>query len=108
MADKKEEKPPTETAESKEEKSATEPTDSKEEKSPTEQPESKQPAHKYKLAYFDAKGFAEPIRWILAYHEIPFEDYRIHNDDWATYVQGSKYISLKAFYGLKYDKAGMN
>ena len=32
---------------------------------------------KYKLIYFDIKGKAEPIRWMFAYANVPFEDQRI-------------------------------
>lgn len=32
---------------------------------------------KYKLIYYDLPGRGEPIRWMLAYGRVPFEDYRI-------------------------------
>jgi len=31
----------------------------------------------YKLTYFDARGLAEPSRWIFAYAGVPYEDVRI-------------------------------
>jgi len=50
--------------------------------------------HKYKLVYFDARGLAEPIRWILAYKGITFEDHRIHHDDWKVHVKGYSWGKL--------------
>lgn len=39
---------------------------------------------KYKLIYFAEKGRGEPIRWLFAYGNIPYEDYRVSSlDDWA-------------------------
>ena len=32
---------------------------------------------KYKLTYFNTRGLAESIRWMFAYKNVPFEDYRI-------------------------------
>ena len=32
---------------------------------------------KYKLIFFNLRAKAEPIRWMFAYANIPFEDYRI-------------------------------
>ncbi|XP_072391080.1 glutathione S-transferase-like [Diabrotica undecimpunctata] len=39
-------------------------------------------AHTYKLIYFDLTARGEPIRMILSYGEIPFEDKRIQFGDW--------------------------
>ncbi|XP_076766324.1 glutathione S-transferase-like [Xylocopa sonorina] len=36
----------------------------------------------YKLTYFPIEGLAEPIRFLLSYAEIPFEDHRFDRDDW--------------------------
>jgi len=38
---------------------------------------------KYKLTYFNMRGLAEPIRYIFAYLDIPYEDKRIEQgDEW--------------------------
>ncbi|XP_072391076.1 glutathione S-transferase-like isoform X1 [Diabrotica undecimpunctata] len=39
-------------------------------------------AHTYKLTYFDITGKAEPIRLLLSYGEIPFEDKRVEFGEW--------------------------
>lgn len=36
----------------------------------------------YKLTYFTIKGLAEPIRLILSYMDVKFEDIRIEREDW--------------------------
>ena len=35
-----------------------------------------------KLTYFNIKGLAEPIRLLLKYGDIEFEDVRIEKDKW--------------------------
>ena len=37
----------------------------------------------YTLTYFDVRGRAEPIRLLLAYAGIPFEDRGLSGDEWA-------------------------
>lgn len=39
---------------------------------------------KYKLTYFDAKGIAEMIRFLLAYLEEDFEDIRLSKELWPN------------------------
>jgi hypothetical protein len=36
----------------------------------------------YKLTYFNTKGLGEPIRWLLSYGGVEFEDNRIEKADW--------------------------
>ena len=44
----------------------------------------------YKLTYFNARGRAELIRWILKVSEVEFEDFRIPKGGWAD-LKPSKY-----------------
>lgn len=37
-----------------------------------------------KLYYFNVRNLAEPIRCILHYLEIPFEDIRVEMNDWPA------------------------
>nr|AEB91975.1 glutathione S-transferase sigma 3 [Locusta migratoria] len=41
-------------------------------------------APKYKLTYFPIMGLAEPIRFILSYGKIEFEDNRFESDKWPS------------------------
>jgi len=43
----------------------------------------------YKLSYFNVKALAEPIRFLLSYGGIEFEDHRFENDEWPQ-VKPSK------------------
>lgn len=36
----------------------------------------------YKLTYFNVKALAEPIRFLLSYGGVEFEDYRIEKEEW--------------------------
>ncbi|KAJ9587111.1 hypothetical protein L9F63_028317, partial [Diploptera punctata] len=36
----------------------------------------------YKLIYFNVKALGEPIRFILSYGGLQFEDYRFEREDW--------------------------
>lgn len=38
----------------------------------------------YKLYYFNIKALAEPIRYILAYGGIEYEDVRVERADWPA------------------------
>ncbi|XP_047488794.1 hematopoietic prostaglandin D synthase-like [Penaeus chinensis] len=37
----------------------------------------------FTLIYFNARGSAEPIRWMFTYADIPFNDERIEKEDWS-------------------------
>lgn len=39
----------------------------------------------YKLTYFPIKALGEPIRFLLSYGEIEFEDERIQFEDWSKF-----------------------
>lgn len=45
---------------------------------------------KYVLTYFNIKALGEPIRLLLSYGKIDFEDRRIEKEDWPK-VKPSKY-----------------
>lgn len=36
----------------------------------------------YKLTYFPIEALGEPIRWLLSYGNLEFEDIRINREDW--------------------------
>jgi len=38
----------------------------------------------YKLTYFPIEGLGEPIRWLLSYGNLEFEDNRFKEEDWPT------------------------
>lgn len=38
----------------------------------------------YKLTYFNFPALAEPIRFLLSYLEIDFEDYRFEREQWPS------------------------
>ena len=37
----------------------------------------------YKLTYFNVKATGEPIRFLLSYGGVEFEDHRIEKEEWA-------------------------
>lgn len=39
---------------------------------------------KYKLTYFNGRGLAEPLRWLLAYSGEEFEDNRFEKNEWPS------------------------
>lgn len=38
----------------------------------------------YKIIYFNVKALAEPMRFLLAYGNIDFEDVRVASEDWPA------------------------
>lgn len=44
----------------------------------------------YKLTYFDVKGIGEPLRLLLSYGGVSFEDVRITFEQWPS-VKPSNY-----------------
>ncbi|XP_062560800.1 glutathione S-transferase-like [Armigeres subalbatus] len=38
----------------------------------------------YKLSYFNVKALGEPLRLLMSYGNLPFEDIRIEFEDWPT------------------------
>lgn len=44
----------------------------------------------YKLTYFPVQALGEPIRWLLIWGNLKFEDYRINRDDWIPKLKPSK------------------
>uniref|UniRef100_A0A914DBV9 glutathione transferase n=1 Tax=Acrobeloides nanus TaxID=290746 RepID=A0A914DBV9_9BILA len=48
----------------------------------------------YKISYFDARSLGEPVRLILKYANVPFEDDRIPKDQWPTRKLGMPYNQI--------------
>lgn len=44
----------------------------------------------YKVIYFNVKALAEPMRFLLAYGNIDFEDVRIEKENWPA-LKSSKF-----------------
>lgn len=38
----------------------------------------------YKIHYFNVKALGEPLRFLLSYKNIPFEDVRVEKSDWPA------------------------
>lgn len=65
-------------------------------KNPSKRPTKKEP--KIKLHYFDCYGRAEPIRMLLTYAGVEFEDVRNTFESWAE-IQKQKDYMVKYEYG---------
>jgi len=50
-----------------------------------------------KLTYFNARGVAEPIRMILKYKNVDFEDVRIEHAEWPELKSKQKWGVLPVF-----------
>lgn len=44
----------------------------------------------YKVTYFNIKGLAEPLRYLLAYGNIDYEDVRVERENWPA-LKSSKH-----------------
>lgn len=49
----------------------------------------------YKLYYFDVRALAEPIRMLLTYGNIEFEDHRVSFADWMKHKDCKPFMSSK-------------
>lgn len=50
----------------------------------------------YKLHYFNITALGEPIRWLLKYGGVEFEDVRYEFDEWAE-VKKSEFEEILVF-----------
>ena len=53
--------------------------------------------HKHKLTYFNMKGRAELIRWLLVLSHEPFEDVRVEKEDWPNIIATTPCGKLPVF-----------
>jgi hypothetical protein len=44
----------------------------------------------YKVSYFTFKGLGEPVRFMLAYNNVEFEDNRVEWEDWPALKPSEK------------------
>lgn len=51
----------------------------------------------YKLYYFNITGLGEPVRYMLNYGGVKFEDIRLNFDDWPKKKSGKIKIILPQF-----------
>jgi glutathione S-transferase len=52
----------------------------------------------YKLLYLNYRAIAEPIRFIFAYAEVPYEDQRISFEEWPAIKPSKSYSLLDLFH----------
>jgi prostaglandin-H2 D-isomerase / glutathione transferase len=50
----------------------------------------------YKLFYFNVKALAEPIRFILSYGKVDFEDIRYSHEEWPKYKDCKNFIYFRS------------
>lgn len=48
----------------------------------------------FKLRYFNIRGLAEPIRFVLAYAGQEYEDIRVSHDDWRAIKSSTNFYSV--------------
>ena len=53
--------------------------------------------HKHKLTYYNMKGRAELIRWLLVLAHEPFEDIRIEKENLHELLDSNPYSKLPIF-----------
>jgi len=58
----------------------------------------------YKLTYFNVPALAEPIRFLLSYLEINFEDIRYESKEWPTVKTSKLSNSFKHFILINYGQ----
>lgn len=46
----------------------------------------------YKIYYFNVKALGEPLRFLLSYKNIPFEDIRIAKEDWPAQKESKLFL----------------
>lgn len=46
----------------------------------------------YKVFYFNVKALGEPLRFLLSYGNIPFEDIRITREEWPALKPSEYYM----------------
>lgn len=54
----------------------------------------------YKLTYFPVKALAEPIRFILSYGGVEFEDDRFDRNDWPKIKPSELLFTNNCFFEL--------
>lgn len=58
----------------------------------------------YKIIYFNVKALAEPMRFLLSYGNIDFEDVRVEKDDWPA-LKSSKFSICVSSSELSYRRS---
>jgi len=60
----------------------------------------------YKLTYFNVAALGEPIRFLLSYGGVEFEDHRIDSEEWAQLKPCKSSHSLVCTLTLSMDVVG--
>lgn len=61
----------------------------------------------YKITYFNVKALAEPMRFLLAYGNIDFEDVRIEKENWPA-IKDSKFVIFLILKSFSFPKNLIN
>lgn len=59
----------------------------------------------YKIIYFNVKALAEPMRFLLSYGNIDFEDVRISSEDWPALKPSKFSTNTSKNYCVKFYRA---